>query len=259
MSDSMGLASEPAHPETLQLPISAKIGNKFPTNQVLHFIVISDDLSLVVHERNPALCQADQITLHDTCRTFDQSATNETIEICDTARILFFGTSQVGCVFRYKNKYGCEFTCAACWFASKKDAITAIRLILKWLDQFFISEVAYGGNESVEVPVFYGTQDIITVTLPRTQRLLLSERCTNEVRRIVLYRTAIGAPIHKGDTMGHVHYVTPTFQNPLSRQLHAQQVIERAGIWKTIVDSFKYAIFGPSANIRASNTTDTLQ
>ncbi|MDR2458747.1 MAG: hypothetical protein LBD43_01480 [Holosporales bacterium] len=239
-------AHELAQLETLQLPISVKVEDKFPTELVPHFIIINNNLSLVVHEHDPVL---DQITLHDTCHTFNQSGTNETTEMCDTAMVHFFGTSQVGCVFSYKNKHGCEFTCAACWFASKSVAITVIRLILKWLDQFFISEVTYGGDESIEVPVFYGTQNVITVTLPQKQRLLLSERYPNEVRRIVLYRTAIGAPIYNGDTVGHVHYITTTFQNPLSRQLYAQQVIEKAGIWKTIVDSFKYAIFGPSANL----------
>jgi hypothetical protein len=241
----------------MQLPISTKIGNQFPANQVPHFVIVNNDLSLVVHEHGSALRLGHNVgalgdTLYDVCSVFNQSTvevTDNVVEMCDTAKVRFFGTSQVGCVFRYKNKRGCEFTCAACGFVSKEGATTAIRLILRWLDQFFISEVTYDGDVPIEVPVFYGTRNGITVTLPKTQRLLLSERCTNEVRRVALYRIAIGAPICKGDTVGHVHYITPTFQNPLSRQLHAQQVIEKAGIWKTMVESFKYAIFGPSASL----------
>jgi hypothetical protein len=258
-------SSEPVQLETLQLPIAAKIGDQFPANQVQHFIIVNNDLLLVVHERDSALKLGRDVfsqvtgygpgdTLHDVCRAFSQSAEDETdspVEACDAVRVRFFITSsqQVGCVFRHRNKHGCEFTCAACWFVSKESATLAVRLILKWLDQFFISEVTHGCDASIKVPVFYGTRNSITITLPQKQRLLLSERCTNEVRRTVLYRTAIGAPIRKLDTVGHVHYMVPTFQNPLSRPLHAQNDVEKAGAWKTIADSFKYAIFGPSATM----------
>jgi hypothetical protein len=274
--------------KTSRLQISAKIENEFPELHGTHFVVVSDDLSLVVYERDSAYAIAcgaflkailpadgifddgNSITLLEVCDAFDATYqhTKETggIETHDGVRVCFFETQSqhtpplVGCVFKHVNKNGCEFTCSICWFASKDAAVIAVKSIQKWLDQFFIFEVAHDGESLIEIPVFYGTRSIAIVTVPQKRKLLLSEKCaTNEVRRTVLYRTAIAAPVCENDILGWAHYATATFRNPIVIPLYAQQTIEKAGIFKTAIDSVKYAIFGPSANLSRQSRDDLSQ
>ncbi|MDR1333057.1 MAG: hypothetical protein LBJ69_01485 [Holosporales bacterium] len=249
--------------DTSQLPIAQKLGCTFPSVAASHFIIVSGDLGLVVHESNSTQAlqcamQSDSImyeaTLYDLCRSFGRFPGSSSIETHGKLSIYFFEASQanlpsrVGCVFRYKNKNMCEFVGAVCWARSKEDAITKAQSIAKWLDQFYVFDVTYDTDATVEIPVFYGVRNAINASVPKSQKLLLSEKVTNEISRTIKYRIAIAAPTMEGDIVGSVQYTTPTFQKPLTKSLHAQHGVEKAGLLKTISDSLKYAIFGPSAN-----------
>jgi hypothetical protein len=160
--------------------------------------------------------------------------------------ICFFKSamSGIGCAFSYKNKNEARFICVLYGLLSGKDALNDARLIVKWLDQFFVFQSAKKGDFIAEVPVFYGKQQQAKLEINENHLLLLSKKYPAKVKRILKYISKIAAPIKFEDNLGRIFYLTEIFENPIVKQIKSNGSIKKGGKFKTIIDAFCYVIFG---------------
>jgi hypothetical protein len=165
------------------------------------------------------------------------------------ADICFFesSSSTMGCMFNYKNTNSCEFTVVLYEFSSKEQAVRDIKSVIQWLDQFFVSRISSDEKAVTKIPVLYGVKESVLFKNLSNRSILLSKKHSNQVTKVIRYRTVIRAPFEIGTELGFVFYFTDLFKNPIVETIVSIERIEKANWTKCILDSICYIVFGTSA------------
>jgi hypothetical protein len=223
---------------TSQLPLSNVLLKFFPNLKSKSFVVASLESRLILHEKNP-------LTIVSGRYTFDL-CTGANIQRLQERKIQFYYDQNTGdsCVFYYRNKNSCVFICALSGASSQEALLADMKLLSKWLDQFFIYKILQQQELVSQIPVFYGMDSRLEIRIPENHKILLSERHNNNVTRIFRYRTALAAPVQAGDIVGWVFYKSVIFQNPTIKEIRSDRNIEKANWLCVLLDSAMYLIFG---------------
>ncbi|MDR1475811.1 MAG: hypothetical protein LBI20_00625 [Holosporales bacterium] len=222
-----------------QLPLSKSLQKAFPIINSKDFIIVNIESRVILHGKRFNEKTPTGASLYDICTSLANNFYQKThvifFQICDSCH---------SCVLWYKNENSCTFLCILYGATSKQGLEQDIKLVSKWLDQFYLYKLSQQGEEIATIPVFYGKKNFVRVVLPEDHFVVLSKKESNNATKIVRYRTAFGAPIHSEDSAGCIFYKISTFQNFIIRNLQINTVIDKTNRFRTLCDSVNYLIFG---------------
>ena len=190
-------------------------------------------------------------TLYDICCIFDEISHDlgqysKIIKDVSNTKYFSFHSAlySFGCVFKYKNKFNCEFISTLYGYNSEKELLEDIEKITTWLDQFFLYKVSEKNEVFARIPLFFAEINYIELKLKNDHFVLISKRSNKNILKTKKYKTMMGAPIVINTNVGFIFYKTSTFENSTIKPVNIEKKIEKGSRFKVICDSICYIIFG---------------
>lgn len=161
----------------------------------------------------------------------------------------FYSKKNIGCMCRCTNINNVVFDIVIYGNKKQSDILRDINLIVQWLDRFTIQEVAFPLKNSIYIPIFYGNQSFLQLSLQQSYELLVEKNKTEQVVRTIRYLARIPAPINPTDNIGYVFYKYSIFQNPVRFSIYSNASVSKSNVFKNLADSICYIVYNRPYNL----------
>ncbi len=161
----------------------------------------------------------------------------------------FHSKDNIGYICRYTNINNVVFDIIIYGNYKENDMLKDIELLVKWLNRFTIKELPARVSTPIYIPVFYGKQPFICLSLPQSYELLVEKNKTKRVMKTIRYLMRVSAPVNPTDNIGSVFCRYSLFQNPVKFTIYSNSSIEKSNIFKNLADSICYIVYNRPYNM----------